>query len=109
MAFTATLVGFITSLVISAIIIYFSAKLFGEKEGIGTAFLAAFIGAIVYALAYYFLGAGILAMIIGGIAWLLALGSLYSIGWLKALAIAVVIWVIASIVNYVLPTVTGPL
>jgi len=108
----ATLIVFLISLVISAIIIYFVTKIFGEKEeGFGTALLAAFIGAIIYAAAYYFLRPelGWLASLIGGIAWLIALGFLYSIGWLKALGIALIVWIIAAVVSFVLPTVIGPL
>ena len=45
----ATLIVFLVSLVISAIIIYVVTKIFGEKEGFGTAILTAFIGAIIYA------------------------------------------------------------
>ena len=106
-----TVIVFLVSLVISAIIIYVVTKIFGEEEGFGTALLAAFIGAIVYAAAYYFLRPdyGWLASIIGGIAWLIALGVLYSIGWLKALCIAIIVWIIAAIVSFVLPTVIGPL
>lgn len=109
MAWLEVIIGFLISLVISGVIIYLATKLFGEKEGFGTAILAAFIGAIIYAIAAYFLGVGWIAALIGGIAWLIALGSLYSIGWLKSLAIAVVIWIFATIVSLVLPTVTGPL
>jgi hypothetical protein len=107
----ATVIVFLISLVISAIIIYVVTKIFGEKEGFGTAILAAFIGAIIYAAAYYFLRPelGWLASIIGGIAWLIALGFLYSIGWLKALGIAIIVWIIAAIVGIFLPTVIGPL
>jgi len=108
----ATLIVFLISLVISAIIIYFVTKIFGEKEeGFGTALLAAFIGAIIYAAAYYFLRPelGWLASLIGGIAWLIALGFLYSIGWLKAIGIALIVWIIAAVVSFVLPTVIGPL
>ena len=107
----ATVIVFLISLVISAIIIYVVTKIFGEKEGFGTALLAAFIGAIIYAAAYYFLRPelGWLASIIGGIAWLIALGALYSIGWLKALVIAIIVWIIAAVVSFILPTVTGPL
>jgi len=107
----ATVIVFFISLVISAIIIYVVTKMFGEKEGFGTALLAAFIGAIIYAAAYYFLRPelGWLASLIGGIAWLIALGALYGIGWLKALVIAVIVWIIAAIVSFVLPTVIGPL
>jgi hypothetical protein len=107
----ATVIVFLISLVVSAIIIYFVTKIFGEKEGFGTALLAAFIGAIIYAATYYFLRPelGWLASLIGGIAWLIALGALYSIGWLKALVIAVIVWIIAAVVSIILPTVTGPL
>jgi len=107
----ATVIVFLVSLVISAIIIYVVTKIFGEKEGFGTALLTAFIGAIIYAAAYYFLRPelGWLASLIGGIAWLIALGALYGIGWLKALAIAIIVWIIAAIVSIFLPTIVGPL
>ncbi len=32
-----------------------------------------------------------------GIVWLLAFQKLYTIGWLKSLAIAVVVWIVTSI------------
>ncbi len=107
----ATIIVFLISLVISAIIIYAVTKIFGEKEKFGTALLAAFIGAIIYAAAYYFLRPelGWLASLVGGIAWLIALRALYSIGWLKAIGIAIIIWVIAAVVSFFLPTVIGPL
>ena len=110
----ATLIVFLISLVISAIIIYVVTKIFAgkeEKEGFGTALLAAFFGAIIYAAAYYFLRPelGWLASLIGGIVWLIALGFLYNISWLKALVIAVSIWIIAALVSFILPTVIGPL
>jgi hypothetical protein len=107
----ATIIVFLISLVISSIIIYLVTKLFGEKEGFGTALLTAFIGAIIYAATYYFLQPelGWLASLIGGIAWLIALGFLYSIGWLKALGIALIVWIIAAIVSFFLPTMIGPL
>jgi hypothetical protein len=107
----ATVIVFVISLIISAIIIYVVTKMFGEKEGFGTALLAAFIGAIIYAAAYYFLKPelGWLASLIGGIAWLIALGFLYGIGWLKALVIAIIVWIIAAIVGIFLPTMIGPL
>jgi hypothetical protein len=99
------LIGFLISLVISAIIIYFVTALFGEEEGGGTALLAAFIGAIIYGLVYFFLGNGLLAAVVGGIGWVIALGSLYDIGWLKAAVIAVIVWLIATVVSWFLPVV----
>ncbi|MFO8015682.1 MAG: hypothetical protein R6U32_01115, partial [Candidatus Woesearchaeota archaeon] len=94
---------------ISAIIIYLAAKLLGEKEGFGTAVMAALIGAVIFGLASYLLGIGWIASLVGGIAWLIALGSLYRMGWLKSLAVAVVVWVFSALVSLVLPTIAGPL
>ena len=100
--------NFVISMVVSTLIIYIVTKILGEREGLGTAVLAALIGAIIYTGAYFFLGTGVLAAVIGGVAWLIALGSLYKMGWLKSLLIAVVVWVVISILSF-LPTVVGPL
>jgi len=105
MAFLGVLIGFLISLFISAIIIYLAAKLFGKKEKFGTALMAAFVGAIIFAIVSYFLGVGLIASIIGGIAWLIALGNLYNMGWLKSFLVAIVIWIFTAIVSLVLPTI----
>jgi len=109
MVFLEVLIGFLVSLVISAVIIYLATKLLGEEEGFGTALLTAFVGTVIFAIVFYFIGVGWVASLIGGVAWLIALGSLYEIGWLKAFVIAVVIWVFATLVSSVLPTLLGPL
>ena len=109
MVFQETLIGFLISWAVSTIIIFAAAKLLGEREGIATAVLAALIGAVIFWLATYLLGYGLLASLIAGFFWLLALGSLYNMGWLKALLVAIVIWVFSIIVSWVLPTLSGPL
>jgi hypothetical protein len=109
MATEGIIINFMVSLIISTIIIFIVTKIFGEEEGLGTAVLAGLIGAVIYTLTYYFLGHGLLAIIIGGFAWLLALGSLYNMGWLKSFLIALVIWIVAAVVSTVLPTLVGPL
>lgn len=105
---TGLLIGFLVSLAISTIIIYVITKLFGETEGLSTALGAAFIGALIYGITYYFIGSGLWASVFAGVAWLIALGSLYKMGWLKSFVVAAVIWIGASIVSYVLPTLQGP-
>jgi hypothetical protein len=100
---------FVIALIISTVVIYVVAKMFGETEDIKTAFIAALTGTIIYAIVYFLIGHGIIAAIIGGIAWLIALRMLYKIGWLKSLAIAVIIWIVTAIVGWLLPTLTGPL
>jgi len=100
---------FVIGLIISTLIIYVVTKLFGETESITTAFLAALIGTVIYTLVYYLIGQGLIAAIIAGIVWLLALQYLYKIGWVKSLLIAIIIGVAASIVGWFLPTIMGPL
>ena len=100
---------FIIGLIVSTIIIYIVTKLFGEKEGIGRAFITAIIGAIVYSVVYFLFPNGWLAAIIGGIVWLIALRGLYHMGWLKSLVVAAIIWIAATVVGLLLPTVPGPL
>jgi hypothetical protein len=104
----ASLLAFIVALIISTLIIYAITKLFGETEGISTAVLAAIIGTVIYSLAYYLFDQGLIAALIGGIVWLLALQHLYEIGWLRSLGIAIVVWIAASVVGIFLPTVAGP-
>lgn len=105
----STAIGFIIALIVSTIIIWAVTKLLGEREGIGTALIAAIVGTIIYTIAYWLLGNGLLAAVLGGIVWLLALVALYKIGWLKALLIAILIWIVTWIVGIFLPTLTGPL
>ena len=108
-SFGETVIFFLIGLAISTIIIYVITKLFEQKEGVGTAILAALVGAVIYALAYYFLGEGLLAALIAGFVWLLALGSLYNMGWWKALGVAIIVWIVAFFVGFIFPTVVGPL
>jgi hypothetical protein len=104
-----TAIVFVVGLIVSTVIIYLVAKLFKQKEGIGRAFLTALIGTIVYTIIYFIFGQGWIAAIVGGIVWLIALRALYDIGWLRALGIAVIVWIAAIIVGFLLPTVPGPL
>ena len=108
MVIPIVVLNFVISMVVSTAIIYIVTKLLDQEEGLGSAVVAAFSGAIVYTLAYFFLGTGLLAAGLGGIAWLAVLGSIYEIGWLKSLLIAAVVWVAVSILSF-LPTVVGPL
>lgn len=103
------LVYFFIALIISSIIILIVTKLFGEKEGIRTAVIAALTGAVIYALASFLLGGGIIAAVLAGIVWTLALGSLYKMSWSKAIITAIIVWIVSLVVSFFLPTLTGPL
>jgi hypothetical protein len=105
---TPSIVGFVVETIVSLIIVYVVTKLFGEPASIRKAFVTAIAGAIVYTVTYAFIGNGLAAAAVAGIIWLLLLKSLYNIGWIKALVTAVVIWIVATIVSFVLPTLPGP-
>jgi Na+/melibiose symporter-like transporter len=99
----STLLSFIVALIISTVIIYYIAKWFGAKDSLTTAVFAALIGTAVYTIFYYVLGQGLLPAFIAGIVWLLALQKLYTIGWLRALVIAVFIWLVTSVAGAFVP------
>ena len=110
MASVWTAVSFVIGLIISTIVIFIVTKLFEEKEGIKTAFIATIIGAVIYTLSYFVLGHGILTTSCRGYAWLLSLKWLYNMGWIKSIIVAVIIWIFAPLLAYfLLPTSPGPL
>ena len=102
------IVSFLIGLAISTILIYVVTRLLGEKESLKIALLAALLGSIMFGIISYIFGNGIIAAAIGGIIWLVALKWLYNTGWLKAILIAVVLWIVVSIVGVFLPTFPSP-
>lgn len=100
---------FVIGVIISTVIIYVSTRLAGAGAKFVKALITAVAGSIIYGISYFLIGQGWLAAIVGGIAWLIALRAFYNIGWLKALIIALLIWIGATIVGLILPTAPGPL
>ena len=103
---------FVIGLVVSTIVIYFVSRFVGTKRGLKVAFFIAIIGSLIYATVYYLVGNGLLAAVLGGIAWLLALKGLYKIGWIHALIMAIIIWLCNGLIeqflfSYVPKLVTG--
>ena len=100
---------FVVGMILSTVIIYVSTRLAGEKAGFAKALITAIAGSAIYGITYFLIGQGWLAAIVGGLVWLIALRGLYNVGWLKALLIAFIIWIAATIVGILLPTAPGPL
>ncbi len=102
---------FVIALVISTIVIFIVTKLFRGRTNLGKAFITAVIGAVVWVVVYYLFGHGLLALVVGGIAWLFALKGIYGLSWTRAAIIAVIIWIVSYFVTVALglPTVSGPL
>lgn len=102
------IISFLIGLAVSTILIYIVTKLLGEKEGVKIAFFAALLGSIMFGIVHYIFGNGVIAAAVGGIIWLISLKWLYSTGWLKAILIAVVLWIVISIVGVFLPIFPNP-
>ncbi len=104
-----TAIVFLIGLLVSALIIYLVTRLFGKSKGLFRAIITALIGTVVYTAVYDIIQTGWIAAIVAGIVWLFALVFLYKMGFLRSLVVAIAIWICATIVGVVLPTVSGPL
>lgn len=100
---------FLVGLLISTVVIYLITFILGQRRGIKLALFAAIVGSIVYGITYAILGNGFLSALLGGIAWLLALKTIYRMSWLKSLIVAVIVWIITTAIGSLLPTAIGPL
>jgi len=111
MIFYGALARFMISFAVSAIIIYLAVNLFDDeqKKGFGTAMEVAFYGSIIFAFASYIAGMWWIIVIMSTIVWLIGLGKLFSIGWLKSTVVAVVTLIMATMVSMVLFVITGPI
>ena len=104
-----SIIMFLVGLLVSTLVIYVVTLFMRQRRSMKLALFTAIIGSIVYGIAYVWLGNGFLSAVLGGIAWLLALKAIYHMGWLKALIVAVGIWIITTVIGVLLPTVIGPL
>ncbi len=107
MVYIQSLGSFFVSLVVSGLVIYLVTMFLGSGKGIVTALLTAFVGSVIYALAYV-VPTTFLSTLVAGIAWLLAIRHFYNTGWLRAIVMAAAIWFVAGIVSTFLPTLAGP-
>ena len=104
-----SIIVFLIGLVVSTVVIYLVTLFMRQRRSLKLAFFTAIVGSIVYVIAYFLFGNGFLSAVLGGIAWLLALKGIYRMAWLKALIVAVGIWIITTIIGVLLPTTIGPL
>lgn len=104
-----SIIIFLVGLLISTGLIYLITFILGQRRGIKLALFAAIVGSIVYGITYAIFGSGFLSAVLGGIAWLLALKTIYRMSWLKALIVTVIIWIITTAIGTLLPTAIGPL
>jgi len=93
----------LVGLLISTVVIYLVTFILGQRRGIKLAFLTAIIGSVVYGLTDALLGNDLFSAVLVGLAWLLALKTIYRMSWLKALIVAVIVWIITTAIGTLLP------
>ncbi len=108
MPYIESLTGFVVSLIVSGLVIYFVTAVLGRGKGIMTAILAAATGSVIYALSPL-IPTSLLSTIIAGLVWLWAIRHFYDVGWIRALVMALAIWFVAGLVSAFLPTLPGPI
>lgn len=104
-----SIIIFLVGLLISTVVIYLITFILGQRRSLKSAIFAAIVGSIVYGITYAIFGNGFLSAVLGGIAWLLALKTIYRMGWLKSLIVAVIVWIVTTAIGTLLPTAIGPL
>lgn len=94
--FADSVIVFVASLLIGAFGIYVGATVIADVDDFGKAVLTALIGAIVWALASFFLGViPILGPILTLLAYIAVIKVIYNLQWLRAIAIALLAWIVA--------------
>ena len=97
-----TLLEFLISWIVSAVIIYIALKIFPgkqQRENITGALIAALIGEIIFA--FFNLIRIPFGNLLAIIVWLYALRKLFGVGWLGAAVIAILIYILSLIVSLI--------
>lgn len=103
MAVLDSLIVFVVSLLIGALGIYVGARITTGVEDYTYAIVTALIGAVVWVVIAFFFGwIPLLGPILALIAYIAIINWRYPGGWVNAITIAVIAWVAAFIVLYML-------
>jgi len=97
----ASIASLVVTWIVSAIVLWISAKVLDSKEGLGTALIAALIGALIFGF-FSYLGGRLLFTLLAFFLWLYALKSLFMVGWGRAFLIALIAWILGAVVWVVL-------
>ncbi|ABP94752.1 MULTISPECIES: hypothetical protein [Metallosphaera] len=99
---------FILSLIIAWVIasvpVWLSAKLFSSKASLGKAMVATFVGILAFLILDRLISpfSHLIALIVGFIAVLWVFKTIFDVGWLSSLGIAIVAFVITMIILVIL-------
>lgn len=103
MALIDSVIVFVVSLLIGALGIYIGARVVADYDDFTYAIVTALIGAVVWVVVAFFLGwIPFLGPLLALVAYIAVINVRYPGGWLRAVGIALIAWVAAVVVLYVL-------
>ena len=102
-----SIIIFLVHLLILMLIIYLVTLLLGKRRSMKLALFTSIVGLIVYWIANSLWTNSLVSAFLGGISWLVALKTIYRMGWIRALIVAVGILIISYIVVTELPRALG--
>ncbi|MFN7105217.1 MAG: hypothetical protein ACK4M3_01310 [Pyrobaculum sp.] len=103
----ASVVGILVGWIVTTVAIWLALKIFPGKqrrESLAGAALTALVGALIFWFFYSVFRIPVISGILAFFVWLYALRKLQGVGWLGALALAILIYIINAIFSLFLPT-----
>lgn len=95
------LVTFLVTWLVTALFIHFAARIVLDRSSFGAALLTALVGSFLAILVGVLVG-GTLGLVLAILTWGLVCALFYRTGWLKALVVGVVAWLLYLLVVWIL-------
>jgi len=100
---------FLVNLIVLTFVLYFAGLIVvgGKRARFSDAFLISLLGSVLSAVFFLFIPYGLIALLLGVLAWLLLIRSLYETGWLGAIAVGILAIIIFLAVAIILALLFG--
>jgi inner membrane protein involved in colicin E2 resistance len=107
MSLVSEVMGFVVAWLVSTLAIWLALKIFPGKqkrESLAGAAVTALAGGLIYWIFHAVIRIPLISGVVAFFVWLYALRKLQGVGWLGALGLAILIWIINGILSLFLPT-----
>jgi len=106
-ALVSDVVGLVVAWLVSTFAIWLALKIFPGKqkrESLTGAAVTALVGGLIYWIFHAVIRIPLVSGVVAFFVWLYALRKLQGVGWLGALGLAILIWIINGLLSLFLPT-----
>ena len=107
MSLVSEAAGLVVAWLVSTLAIWLALKIFPGKqkrESLTGAAVTALVGGLIYWIFHSVIKIPLISGLVAFFMWLYALRKLQGVGWLGALGLAILIWIINGILDLFLPT-----